>query len=78
MTPASKPDVAIRSAREADLDDIEQMLNDFVKGGWKAHECYVSAEAFQAFADLAGLTPREIVRRLPAPGLNKVAARARA
>ena len=37
--------------------------------GWKAHECYVSAEAFQAFADLAGLTPREIVRRLPAPGL---------
>lgn len=186
MTPASKPELAIRSAREADLDDIEQMLNDFVKGhpaethsrsrsklreayfgagapvgrllvatrrervigmgqwaliydmfwsafggnvewlyvrpehrrsgvvaaivaqissevhdaggeflrggggrdvealyervamGWKAHECYVSAEAFQAFADLAGLTPREIVRRLPAPGLNKVAARARA
>ena len=29
-------------------------------------------------ADLAGLTPREIVRRLPAPGLNKLAARARA
>ena len=32
MTPASKPELAIRSAREADLDDIEQMLNDFVKG----------------------------------------------
>jgi hypothetical protein len=46
--------------------------------GWKAHECYVSAEAFQALADLAGLAPRDIIRRLPDPGLNKVAARARA
>jgi hypothetical protein len=44
--------------------------------GWKAHECYVSAEAFHALADLAGLLPRDIVRRLPDPGLNKVAARA--
>ena len=41
---------------------------------WRAHECYVSAEAFQALADLAGLAPRDIIRRLPDPGLNKVAA----
>lgn len=183
MTAAPRAELAVRPARDADLDDIEQMLNDFVKGhpaethsrsrsklreayfgdtpvgtllvatrservigmgqwtliydmfwsayggnvewlyvrpehrgsgvvavivaeisaqvrnaggeflhgggshvktfyeriamGWMAHECYVSAEAFQALADLAGLAPREIIRRLPDPGLNKVAARAR-
>lgn len=54
-----------------------ESLYERVAMGWKAHECYVSAEAFQALADLAGLTPRDIVRRLPEPGLNKVAARAR-
>jgi len=57
--------------------DVEG-LYERVAMGWKAHECYLSAEAFQALADLAGLVPREIVRRLPDPGLNKVAARARA
>lgn len=55
-----------------------EALYERVAMGWKAHECYVSAEAFHAFADLAGLAPREIVRRLPHPELNKVAARARA
>jgi|KBSSwiStaDraftv2_1062776.scaffolds.fasta_scaffold334885_2 N-acetylglutamate synthase-like GNAT family acetyltransferase len=54
-----------------------ESLYERVAMGWKAHECYVSAEAFQAFADLAGLTPREIIRRLPDPELNRVAARAR-
>jgi len=54
-----------------------EALYERVAMGWKAHECYVSAEAFQALADLAGLMPRDIVRRLPDPGLNKVAARAR-
>ena len=54
-----------------------EALYERVAMGWKAHECYVSAEAFQALADLAGLAPREIVRRLPDPGLNKVAPRAR-
>ena len=184
MTPASRAELIVRSAREADLDDIDQMVIDFVKGhpaethvrsrsklrdayfgvapvarllvaarreriigmgqwtliydmfwsayggnvewlyvrpehrrsgvvaaivaeisaqvrdaggeflhgggnrdaeslyervamGWKAHECYVSAEAFQALADLARLPPRDIIRRLPEPGLNKVAARPR-
>ncbi len=54
-----------------------EALYERVAMGWKAHECYVSAEAFQAFADLAGLAPRDIVRRLPNPALNKVAARVR-
>ena len=54
-----------------------EALYERVAMGWKAHECYVSAEAFQALADLAGLAPRDIIRRLPDPGLNKVAARPR-
>lgn len=54
-----------------------ERLYERVAMGWRAHECYVSAEAFQSLADLAGLAPRDIVRRLPDPGLNKVAARAR-
>src|SRR5262245_7817256 len=59
------------------VNEVEA-LYERVAMGWKAHECYVSAEAFQAFADLAGLAPRDIVRRLPGPELNKVAARVRA
>jgi len=54
-----------------------ERLYERVAMGWQAHECYVSAEAFQSVADLAGLAPRDIVRRLPDPGLNKVAARIR-
>jgi GNAT superfamily N-acetyltransferase len=56
--------------------EVEE-LYERVAMGWQAHECYVSAEAFQALADLAGLAPRDIVRRLPDPGLNKEAARVR-
>jgi hypothetical protein len=37
----------------------------------------LSIRPAQALADLAGLAPRDIIRRLPDPGLNKVAARAR-
>jgi len=54
-----------------------ESLYEKVAMGWKAHECYVSAEAFQVLADLSGRRPREIVRGLPEPGLNKVAPRAR-
>src|SRR5262245_18544993 len=54
-----------------------ERLYERVAMGWPAHECYVSAEAFQSFADLAGLPPRDIVRQLPDPGLNTVAARVR-
>src|SRR5215510_12196511 len=54
-----------------------ESLYERVAMGWQAHECYVSAEAFQSLADLAGLAPRDIIRRLPEPGLNQVAARVR-
>ena len=58
-------------------DDEVERLYERVAIGRPTHECHVSAEAFQALADLAGLAPREIVRRLPRPELNRVAARAR-
>jgi GNAT superfamily N-acetyltransferase len=32
---------------------------------WPTREGYLSGEAFQLFADLAGLAPREIAKRLP-------------
>ena len=54
-----------------------ESLYERVAMGWRAHECYVSAEAFQALADLAGPAPRDIVLRVPDPALNKVPARAR-
>ena len=40
-------------------------LYERVAQGWPAREVYLSAEAFQLFADLAGLAPRDIVKRLP-------------
>jgi GNAT superfamily N-acetyltransferase len=40
-------------------------LYERVGRGWPSCEGYLSAEAFQLFADLAGLAPREIVKRLP-------------
>jgi GNAT superfamily N-acetyltransferase len=45
--------------------------------GWPSHTVYLSAEAFQVCADLAGRPPREIVRNLPDPNLNFAAARPR-
>ena len=38
--------------------------------GWPSHTVYLSAEAFQICADLAGRSPREIVRNLPDAKLN--------
>jgi GNAT superfamily N-acetyltransferase len=32
MTPAKRAELAVRPARDTDLDEIEEMLNDFVKG----------------------------------------------
>src|SRR5262249_1852741 len=32
MTPAARSTLVIRAAQEADLDDLEQMIADFVKG----------------------------------------------
>ena len=45
--------------------------------GSATRECYLSAEAFQQLADLAGGPVREIVRRLPTSDLNRVPARPR-
>jgi GNAT superfamily N-acetyltransferase len=42
-----------------------------------ASTCYLSAEAFQICADLAGLSPREIVKLLPTPELNRTSTRPR-
>jgi len=54
-----------------------ERLYERVAIGSPSHECHLSAEAFQVFADLAGLTPREIVRRLPNLELNRVPRRSR-
>ncbi|HEY6343900.1 MAG TPA: GNAT family N-acetyltransferase [Bryobacteraceae bacterium] len=57
-------------------DDVER-LYERAAIGCPTHECHLSAEAFQVFADLAGSSPREIVRRLPSSELNRVPARSR-
>ena len=57
--------------------DVVTKLYERVAIGAPGRSCYVSAEAFHAFADLAGLAPREIVRRLPDAALNRVAPRPR-
>jgi GNAT superfamily N-acetyltransferase len=46
-------------------------LYERVAIGWPASTCALSGEAFQICADLAGLSPREIVARLPTPELNR-------
>lgn len=58
-------------------DDAVERLYERVAVGRPTNECHLSAEAFQVNADLAGLAPREIVRRLPGIDLNRVPARAR-
>jgi GNAT superfamily N-acetyltransferase len=58
-------------------DGDAQRLYERVAIGSSSHDCHLSAEAFQVFADLAGLTPREIVRRLPSLALNRVPRRSR-
>ena len=52
-------------------DDVDRLYERAAIGG-RTNQCHLSAEAFQIFADLAGLTPREIVRRLPNTDLNRV------
>jgi GNAT superfamily N-acetyltransferase len=53
-------------------------LYERVSVGAPVRECHLSGEAFQVFADLAGRPPRDIVRSLPAPELNRVPPRPRA
>ena len=45
-----------------------EALYERVAMGWKAHECYVSAEAFQALADLAGCYLETSFAASPIPG----------
>jgi GNAT superfamily N-acetyltransferase len=52
-------------------------LYERVAAAWPARTCNVGGEAFQAFADLAGLPARDIVRRLPRQELNRMAAQLR-
>lgn len=52
-------------------------LYERVALGAPTRDCHVSAEAFQVFADLAGRSPRDVVRGLPAPALNRVPPRPR-
>jgi GNAT superfamily N-acetyltransferase len=56
---------------------VNSALYERIARGWPSRECYLSAEAFQSFADLAGLSPRQIVRQLPKAELNRVPARPR-
>ncbi len=51
--------------------DVVSKLYERVALGWPGRTIYVSGEAFHAFADLAGAPPRDIVRRLPDPALNR-------
>jgi GNAT superfamily N-acetyltransferase len=53
----------------ADVDAVAK-LYERVAVGAPTRSCHVSGEAFHAFADLAGLPVREIVRRLPPRSSN--------
>jgi GNAT superfamily N-acetyltransferase len=57
-------------------DDVETLYERAAIGG-PTNQCHLSAEAFQAFGDLAGLPPRTVVRRIPSVELNRVAASVR-
>lgn len=47
-------------------EDATAALYERVAIGSASRECHLSAGTLQAFADLAGLSPRQIVRQLPA------------
>ena len=51
-------------------DDKLSRFYDRVAVGRPTQECHLSASAFQAVADLAGCSAREIVRNLPNKELN--------
>jgi GNAT superfamily N-acetyltransferase len=57
-------------------DDVQPLYERVAIGG-PTNQCHLSAEAFQVFADLAGLPPRSIVQRRPNVELNRIAANAR-
>lgn len=57
-------------------EEVSRLYERVAIGG-STRECYLSAEAFQVFADLAGTSVRELVRQLPTSDLNRVPARTR-
>jgi hypothetical protein len=57
-------------------DDVERLYERVAIGG-PTNQCHLSAQAFQTFADLAGLPPRTIIRRIPSVELNRVKSAAR-
>jgi GNAT superfamily N-acetyltransferase len=59
----------------AAYDDAVGRLYERVAIGSPGRECHLSGEAFQKMADLAGQSPREIVRGLPSAALNYIPAR---
>jgi GNAT superfamily N-acetyltransferase len=54
----------------AEVDRVSR-LYERVAVAWPSRTCYVSGQAFHAFADLAGTPIRDLVRRLPDPALNR-------
>lgn len=54
----------------ASYDPVHQGLYERVGAGAPDRSCHVSASAFRTLADLAGKSPREIVRGLPDKALN--------
>jgi GNAT superfamily N-acetyltransferase len=52
-------------------------LYERIAMGYATRECYISGEAFRALGELAGHSPRTIVRKLPSPELNKMPPRDR-
>lgn len=61
----------------AAYDEAVARLYERVAIGSHGRECHLSGEAFQRMADLAGQSPRDIVRGLPSAALNRVPARPR-
>lgn len=73
-------------------DDVRRSGGEYVNAGYEeelavlyervaigrlAREGHVSGEAFQQLADLAGASPRDVVRNLPAAELSRTPARPR-
>ena len=54
------------------LNEGVSKLYERVAMGWLARKCAISGEAFHVLADLSGLPPRQIVKGLPNPELNKI------
>jgi predicted hydrolase (HD superfamily) len=91
MRPTRNTELTIRSARDADLDDVDAMIADFVKGHPAQHHRRSRSKLHQAYFGVAPVAKlvvathdeRGIGRRTNARcrlkrGLDKVAARARA